>query len=338
MWNYIKGLLTILLSLRIASPVPYWGKLFGLDAIFKLLAEDKFSPYITKDGYKCNDVLVSESGRWVMIVGEIYPIPLIKGLSGLENEFEMIDGESVMINVKTLRPGLVKMALRELFPPLALRIDDTTYDDLPSNRAKAFKKVWPGDYKELAYADWFEVRYLWEREYSRVLSGKATDEEIEESLKEITEEHIVYKQMFRRVLLDDELKTIAKAIKNGEIERPYALFDITNYSDEYCVCNGINVLKRIGYPANKEWMGFLFDCLKDIKKSYFNDAIAVLKNIFPKDELIARIDADIVKAHDADDLVWAAGLISLSKEIGYEITLKEADKEKEKAVSTCGTI
>ena len=41
---------------------------------------------------------------------------------------------------------------------------------------------------------------------------------------------------------------------------------------------------------------------------------------------------------DADDLVWAAGLISLSKEIGYEITLKEADKEKEKAVSTCGTI
>ena len=60
--------------------------------------------------------------------------------------------------------------------------------------------------------------------------------------------------------------------------------------------------------------------------------------MFPKDELIARIDADIVKAHDADDLVWAAGLISLSKEIGYEITLKEADKEKEKAVSTCGTI
>ena len=39
MWNYIKGLLTILLSLRIASPVPYWGKLFGLDRTLAVLNE-----------------------------------------------------------------------------------------------------------------------------------------------------------------------------------------------------------------------------------------------------------------------------------------------------------
>ncbi len=322
------------------SPVPYWGKHFGKDNIFKLLAEDKFSPYVTRDGYVCHDLKVSESGRWMKIAGRYYPIPLVKGLNVREDHLELINGDSIEIRGMKSRATLLKEGLKEMFPPTMSLAATLSYDDIPSNAAEAFRRVWKKDYKELAQADWFEIRYLWEEEYSKLLAKRVPGKKRKKALDDITEEHLVYKHMFRRVLYDDEIAAVAKAVKNNEIERPYALFDITNYDDEYCVCNAIKVLGVVGYPDNMEWIEFLFKCLKDVQKSYCDDAVLVLKENYPREVLIEHIDAEILKAHEANDLVWAAGLISLAKAIDYEISLEDnkADKDKEKEVSVCGTI
>ena len=145
---------------------------------------------------------------------------------------------------------------------------------------------------------------------------------IDNIIKAADGDEAVYKLMFNRVLSDDEIKIVAKAVTDNKVEKPDVLFDIANYSDEFCISNGINVLYTMGYPANKEWIGFLFDCLKDVQKSYCDDAVIVLKAVYPGEELIERINAEIIKAHEASDLVWAAGLISLAKAIDYEITLE----------------
>ena len=312
------------------SPVPYFGEHFDKDTVFKLLAEDKFTPYTTKDGYVCKSLKISESGRWLKIAGRYYPIPFIKGLNKLGDSFELINGQVVTIRGIRSYDRLIKHALEELFPPVMARVNISEYDDIPSNSAEAFKRVWDGDMKELAQADWFEVRYRWEKVFSEMLDEDDSAPERQEALEEITEEHLVYKRMFRSILGDDEIAAIAGAVKAGEIERPNAMFDITNYGDDYCICNGIKVLEAVGYPDSRPWAGFLFDCLKDVEKSYCNDAIAVLKKGYPKQELVDRIDADIMKAHEANDLRWAAGLIALAKAIDHEIVL-ETEKIEEKA-------
>ena len=319
-WSLVQN------SKEVMTPVPYWNKFFDKDVIFKLLAEDKFTPYTTEEGYVCRSLKISESGRWLKIAGRYYPIPLISGVRS--GDFELINGEYIKIRGIKNWDRLINKALEELFPPVLSGIRNYDYDDIPSNRADAFKNAWKGDYKELAQADWFEVRYRWEKEFSQLVAEKMSGKIRRSNLNEIKREHVVYKQMFRRVLTDAEISKIAEAIKDGEIERPYALFDITNYDDDYCVCNGISVLRTIGYPHNSQWSEFLFDCLKDIEKSYCDDAIAALK-AYPKQELIEHIDADIQKAHEANDLRWAAGLIALAKTIEYEITLESEAAEEE---------
>ncbi len=44
------------------------------------MAEDKFRPYVMKDGTICRRLKVSESGRWMKIAGRYYTIPLICGI------------------------------------------------------------------------------------------------------------------------------------------------------------------------------------------------------------------------------------------------------------------
>ena len=327
-------------SLKEYAVVPYWGRKFGKKSLFKLLAEDKFTAYVRKDGKKCRSIKISESGRWMKIAGRYYPIPFIRGIDYSRNAWTLvfINGEKFEL------PGLFGKrtieALKEIFPPMKTDESTMTEDDIDKYNILAFEEAWDKPIEELAKADWFEIRYNWEKKYADIVSSAIPRSKKKRALRRMTDEDHVYKVMFCRVLANKEIKAIAEEIRKGGIERPYALFDITNYSDEFCICNGIKVLDSMGYPANKEWIGFLFDCLKDVQKSYCDDAVAVLKNHYPKEELIEHIDADIVKAHEANDLVWAAGLISLAKAIDYEITLEDnkADKDKEKEVSVCGTI
>ena len=73
---------------------------------------------------------------------------------------------------------------------------------------------------------------------------------------------------------------------------------------------------------------FLFDCLKDIQKPYFEEAVVVLEK-YPHDELVARIESNVETAHATGDVLWGAGLIYLSKRIGYEISLAKEMNEAE---------
>jgi hypothetical protein len=89
----------------------------------------------------------------------------------------------------------------------------------------------------------------------------------------------------------------------------------------------VRLLRELGYPRNKAGVDFLFDCIKDIQKPYFEDAIEAL-SLFPRDELIELIEMHVTKAHEEGDVLFGAGLIYLSGKINYEISLSR-NKELE---------
>ena len=90
----------------------------------------------------------------------------------------------------------------------------------------------------------------------------------------------------------------------------------------------MTLANNLRYPLNRNATEFLFDCIKDIQKPYFNLAIFTLSQ-FPRDELIALIEKYVEKAKADGDVLFGAGLLSLSHRIGYEISLKKFSREKE---------
>ncbi len=111
-------------KIKLREPIPYWGEIFGRDRCFMLLAEDRFSPYVFKNGRKCYAVQVSKSGRWVRISGRYYPIPLIKSFSTDNGNYKfiMINGQEVpIVGIPT---GKKDLALRELIPPMTSYVND----------------------------------------------------------------------------------------------------------------------------------------------------------------------------------------------------------------------
>ena len=140
-------------------------------------------------------------------------------------------------------------------------------------------------------------------------------------MKMVSDKYNVHRFMFGRVLEDEELKVILSQIEMKRIKDGISrITKLENYSDDYCVCNGIRLLDMMGYPKNAKGIDFLFDCIKDVQKPYCNDAIEVLKK-YPREELIERIDKDVNLAYEKNDVVWAAGLLIMAKEIDYEVRL-----------------
>ena len=336
-WTIVCGGLGIMTSLQFWSllqtafeVVPHWGIRFGKDNIFKLLAEDKFVPYVMEDGTVCRRVKVSKSGRWFKIKGRYYPIALIKGIdfggskSTLCESIVMIDGARIK-DQSWIWTEKVKKALLEIIG------DDDAYDD--EDYKKAFRDVTGGDYQKLAMSNWDDVRYQWEQRLVELDYKQMNSRNRTRTLKNVLDPYKLRENFLERILSDEEIQTACIGIRKKRIKDFSTLLDKEGYEDEMYMLNSIKLLEKLGYPDNMKGEDFLFECIRDVKKPYCDDAIRALAT-FPKEKLAERIDIEIKKAHEDNDLLWAAGLISLAKFIDHEITLETEEIETQESVAT----
>lgn len=317
--NYFKNVET----------VPYWGNKFGLDLCIRLLSEDKFKPYVNKKGRKVRGLEVSESGRWFCIKGQYYPTYLVYDYNGATGDITMIDGTQVRAGDWRFDSILIGGLMEYLNADRTLRLDNAYHTMISTGDcARAFKRIYQGNYQNLATADWDEFRYRWEKELSEIEVRNMNAQNSRNHAKALRNKRIADEALHSRVLMDEEIHEIAYAIDQNLIKNISEWFRLESFKDDMCICNGVKLLKNLGYPANKMGTQFLFDCLKDIQKPYFEEAVAVLEK-YTHDELVARIESNVETAHATGDVLWGAGLIYLSKRIGYEISLAKEEAEAE---------
>ena len=303
--------------------VPHWGKAFGRDKIKDLLTDEEFRPYVLRDGRTCDQVEISKSKKWIRCKGFYYPVALVRGYRsqgyGSKGNLYMIDGTVLYDEV----PGDFKTstAFEELFPPMFEADAALDNKNLIEGNKAAFMAVWKGSEKELAAADWGEIRYQWEKKFAELYNKQLSDKDKKRRMKVVSDKFNIHKLMFGRVLDDEELGVIRLQIERYQLGESLArITRLENYSDDYCVCNGIRLLGMMEYPDNAKGIDFLFDCIRDVRKPYCNDAVEVLKQ-YPRDLLIEHIEHDFKYAYSSNDVVWGAGLLILAKEIDYEVAL-----------------
>ena len=316
--------------------VPYWGNRFGRDLCIRLLSEDKFKPYVTKKGTKIRGLEVSESGRWFCIRGQYYPTYLVYDYNGATGEITMIDGKQVKAGDWRYDSKLIGGLSEYLSTDRTLRLDNTYRTMISTGDCvRAFRRIFNGNYQDLATADWDEFRYRWEKELSEIEVYNMNAKNSREHAKALRNKRVADEALHNRVLTDEEIHEIAYAINQDMIKGYSEWFRTEAFKDDMCICNGVKLLKDLRYPANKVGTQFLFDCLRDIQKPYFEDAVVVLEK-YPHDELIARIESNVETAHATENVLWGAGLIYLSKRIGYEISLAKEMNEAEPMVMSQG--
>ena len=315
--NYFKNIET----------VPYWGNKFGRDLCIKLLSADRFKPYVTKKGDKIRGFEVSESGRWFCISGQYYPTYLVYDYNRASSELTMIDGTQIDSGDWKYDAKIIAALDEYLHADRNLRIDNTYHVLISTGDcAKAFKRIYPGSYAKLATADWDEFRYRWERELAEIEIANLNRMNSREHATALKNKSVADEAIHTRVMMDEEIREISNAIDHGMIKDISQWFSTTAFKDDMCICNGVKLLKNLGYPTNKVGTQFLFDCLRDIQKPYFEDAVIALEK-YPVDELIPIIESHVETAHATEDVLWGAGLIYLSKRIGYEISLAKQETE-----------
>ncbi len=312
--------------------VPYWGRKFGFRQTIKLLAEDKFHPYVFKNGKVCRKLKVSESGRWFMVAGRYYPLYLVKSFIRRGNEILMVDG-TILRAQDWLGNWQVVEALEEIFADRGVYSELSDENILRQQCRTAFTRVCGDDYKALGKADWDEVRYSLEKEIKNIQAGRANSKKKLRHMRDIIAPDRARSAMYTRVLTDDEVRAISSAIKVGIIQKLDGWFKKSLFTNDLCICNGVSILKNIGYPLNKVGEEFLFECITDIEKPYFEDAVAALTQ-FPRKRLIEQIEKYVARAHAKQDVLFGAGLIYLAGKIDYEISLakEKSGAQQEQAV------
>jgi hypothetical protein len=317
--TYLKGQYTDI------ETVPYWGKKFGLGQTIRLLAEDRFHPYVFKNGKICRKLKVSESGRWFSVAGRYYPLHLVKAYFRRDNSLLMVDGKRVK-GQNALDDWRVREAIQELLMDHGVYTDNIDESVLKDSCKDAFKDVWGDDYKALGKADWDSVRYSLEKEMKKNLARRASAKVKKKHLRDMADPDVALKTMYSRVLYDDEIEAVCEAINSGTMRMGADWFEMERFENDLAVCNGVSILKNLGYQRSGKYEEFLFNCISDINKPYFEDAVTVLMG-FDRKELISLIEKYVAIAHENGDVLFGAGLIYLSGKIGYEISLSREINE-----------
>ena len=324
--------------------VPYWGKFFGLRQTIRLLASDSLKPYVMQDGTVSKKLMVSNSGRWFYVAGRFYPTHLVRRFDRSSERLYMINN-AVLKNQYWLDDDEVRKALNELLYSKKAYLFRERKNSKGSDCERAFANVWKGSLEDLAKADWDELRYRWEQELADIEADRMERSAYNKHMEGLKTAKTAQKEMYGRVLLDQEIEVIAEAVLDGRIEDTDGWFDISLFKNDIYVMNGVKLAKRLGYPINANAVEFLFGCISDIQKPYFEEAVIALERM-PQEVLVPIIEKYVTQAHDEGDVVFGAGLLYLSKRIGYEISLKkdpsgkvvleESDNEFEKMVLAQG--
>ena len=269
--------------------VPHYG-IYIKDCL-KEIMDEEFHPYVTEEGEELPQVLISESEKWMKIAGKYYPVDLICGYNQRLSELYTIDGKTLKLHFRA-RSYKYKAAIKAFFE------DRGYYYKTNSYRAYAiFENITKGANGDLSKADFGKLRYTWE--------------------KNLSDDDYKHRDFFRGVYADRDIKGVVKDIKKKKV----VLEDYLNFSDyknEYSVCNGIRLLRKLGFPMKNRGIDFLFDCLNDIDEPYFMMATEELMT-FNSDVLKEKLEERAPKAYEEQDVLKMAGLLYLAKKLDYEI-------------------
>ncbi|MCR5100773.1 MAG: hypothetical protein K6B41_05365 [Butyrivibrio sp.] len=285
---------------------PHFGKLFGEKQINDFIKNETFHKYIYRDGSRSKNIKISESGNWLLIMDTYLPLDFICGIT-YSSEINTIDGSTIKIFPNDgYIPDDAHSDLKKFFKERGYN-----YNPLPYNTKQAFQKALSRPINELDKADWGKIRYLWEKEISKKI-GYFSD-----------------KSIFGRVLSDKEMKKIIRSVKNNQNElSKYMILD--EYSNEYCVCNGIELIKALPIEKQTAGIDFLFSCLGRPDRAYFFQASDLLVTM-PDSLCKRKIDKELRLSYKNNDIQKIAGILYLAQKLNYETNLTNMEKEPQNA-------
>ncbi len=311
------------------SDLPHFEKMLKKDQVMNIVNSSQFSPYKTKDGKELKHITVSEDDKWICMFGGYMPVDLICGYNRKKNVIYTIDG------------GMIGLPLRAKYFGVKNEIDaffkdrGVYYTDMPRKADEKFDKAFQRPDDVLDKADFSRLRYLWEKANASDKDGYLRNKQSGYRYIPIFNKTEINRTIFERVLSDVEVAKTADAIRKKKA--PLSSFlHFTQYKNEFCVCNAVEVMNTLRYPANADGMSFLFKCIRDVDEAYFGPAVDVLKT-FPKGNLHKKIEEEVKKAFESGDVVHAAGVMYLAKEIDYEIEyVEEMKKVQAEAAENAG--
>ena len=304
--------------------MPHFGKQLEFSQKLKVIT-GRFRPYCDENGEKYRLIKISEDDKWVRILGKYFPLDLICGYNRDMNYVYFIDG-SIAELPPLARNEYISGDIDKFFNEKGYY-----YETLPKESAAAYKAAIDEAGCEIGKADWSKIRYDWEKYMVRNHSYKRA---VSKSFNLITHGGKVNEEYLDRVLSTAEIKSVISLVRNGTIPLDW-FTDIGQYRNEFSVCNGIMILEELRYPKNKEGMDFLFECLRDVDEAYFRPAVKVLSQM-PKKMLGPEIEERAQIAYKNGDVMRAAGLLYLAKNINYEIEFVQKLKDELEANKTIG--
>ncbi len=176
-------------------------------------------------------------------------------------------------------------------------------------------------------ADFSRIRYNWEKSNAEEKFGYSQNVRVFDDYKPVDDNGNLATTIFERVLSDTEIARTEKAIRKKKVSLSYYL-NFDDYRNEYSVCNGIELLKKITYPKNAEGIDFLFRCMWDVDEAYFIPAVELLMS-YPKDMVRRKIEEEIKIAFENEDVVRIGGLMFLADKQKYEIRFLEEIRENQ---------
>ncbi len=294
---------------------PHFGSLFGYSQIEEFLENENFIPYVDSKGKKSRHIKVSESDKWGYFLGGFMPLDLLCGYNEYRNEIYTIDGAVIRLPKKAWRPS-ARRDMRDFFSSRG-----QYYTVMPNLGERTFEAAL-GEEKSLSKADWSKLRYKWEKEIMK----KSKRVLVKTKFKPIAPEGGATPDFFERVLTNNELKMVATSVRREDIDLSEYL-DFAKFKNEFSVCNGIELVKMLKGTKREEGLDFLFECLNDIDEAYFMEAAALLKT-YPKEILKTRMEETAKRSYESADALKLAGVLYLSKELGYDIEYIEQKKEQ----------
>lgn len=279
--------------------IPHFGE--KMPQCLEEIRKETFSPYVTRERLEISFIEISENQKWVKIFGKYYPVDFICGYNEKENVLYTIDGARIPLKVSARRTAF-KAGLKLFFEDRG-----HYYTELPESSDSVFRGVTGGSYEGIYKTDFGKIRYRWEIVMGQISQGQQDN-------------------AFEGVLLEKELKKIAKAIRSGR-DRLDRYTDFGKYKNEYSICNGINIIRKLGYPYNKRGLDFLVDCLNDIDEPYFMLAVDELMREFPSDMLKTKLEERAKMVYEEKDVLKMAGLLFLAKKLDYDIKYIQDIKE-----------
>ncbi len=292
------------------TDLPHFEKALNKGKVMRIIQKASFSPYTTKDGVVLENIAVSDDDKWIYLLEGYLPVDLICGYNRKENVLYAIDGAMIKLPLKARTHG-ISSEIEAFFEDRGI-----FYTDKPRKAEKKFDDSFDRPCDQLDKADFSRLRYLWEKASVSDKNGFWGNHGRNKKYNPVQNGE-VNTTIFERVLTDAEIAKTADAVRKKQV-RLSRFLNFEEYSNEFSVCNCVELLDSLRYPDNMEGVDFLFKCLGDVDEAYFRLAVLLLKS-YPRKAVCRRIEENVKTALEKNDPVGLAGLMYFAQDIDYEI-------------------